>query len=575
MPPAFLELTSVLVLASILGIIARVLKQPLIVAYIFAGVVIALLGFFKSFNIEVLELFANLGIAFLLFLVGIDLAISDFKYVGKAAIYTGIGQIVFTALVGFILLRGLGFSAIPSLYIAVALTFSSTVIIVKLLSEKHELHSLSGKIAVGFLLVQDFVAIGALMLLSGFSESQVPSVSTFAWILAKGVILVGLTYFASKTLLKYLLRLTSASGELLFIFAIAWAFFLSALAAQMGFSIAVGAFLAGVAIASSAYRIQISARVKPLRDFFTVIFFILLGASMAQGVGGVLISHVVILSLFILIGNPLIVLAIMLTLGFRNRTSFLASVTTAQISEFSLILMAVGYGLGHVTSQMVSLVAAVGIVTITLSSYLILYGGRIYRFLEKPLGRLVPRAQHDPYVANREALSGHIILVGAEQMGWDILEFLKHQLAKEANSKSGQNLGDKLLVVDFNPAIIASLIAGGYNAVFGDIADPEVLEELELSRARLIIVTDPDVDDTNHLIKFARGKNFNGPIIATSYWLHDAVKLYEHGVDYVVVPEEIGGDHVAEILAKNWEHLEKIKKARSKNFEELLSHKIF
>lgn len=564
MPPAFLELTSVLVLASILGIVARVFKQPLILAYIFSGVIIALLGFFKSFNIEVLELFANLGIAFLLFLVGIDLAISDLKYVGKAAIYTGIGQIVFTALVGFILLNALGFAAVGALYMAVALTFSSTVIIIKLLSEKHDLQSLYGKIAVGFLLVQDFVAIFALMLLSGFGGSTAPSVATVAWILVKGAILVGITYLASRTFLKYLLKLTSTSNELLFIFAIAWAFALSTLAAQMGFSIAIGAFLAGLAIASSAYRIQISARVKPLRDFFTVIFFILLGASMAVGASDILLSHVVILSLFILIGNPLIVLAIMLTLGFRNRTSFLASVTTAQISEFSLILMAVGHSLGHVTSQMVSLVASVGIVTITLSSYLILYGDKIWRFLERPLGRLVPQTPHDPYVVNREALSGHIILVGAEQMGWDILEFLK----KKVNKKL-------IVVVDFNPQIASSLVASGYNAVFGDIADPEVLEELELARAKLIVVTDPDINDTYGLIKFAKSKGFGGPVVATSYWIHDAVKLYEHGADYVVVPEEIGGHHVAEVLAKNWEHLEKIKKTRSKNFEELLSHKIF
>lgn len=564
MPPAFLELTSVLVLASILGIVARVLKQPLILAYIFAGVVIAFFGFFKSFNIEVLELFANLGIAFLLFLVGIDLDIGDLKYVGRAAIYTGIGQIVFTALVGFVLLSSLGFGATGALYMAVALTFSSTVIIVKLLSEKHDLQSLYGKIAVGFLLVQDFVAILALMLLSGLGVGTGLSVAGVAWILFKGIVLVGITYLAAKTLLKYLLRATSHSAELLFIFAIAWAFFLSTLAAAFGFSIAIGAFLAGVAIASSAWRIQISARVKPLRDFFTVLFFILLGASIAQGEGGVLVSHVVILSLFILIGNPLIVMAIMLTLGFRNRTSFLASMTTAQISEFSLILMTVGHGLGHVTSQMVSLVAAVGIVTITFSSYLILYGSRIWRFFEKPLAKIIPQPQHEPYIDNRQTLSGHIILVGAEQMGWDILEFLKKRVDKKL-----------IVVVDFNPQISQSLKAAGFNAVFGDVSDPEVLEELEIGRAKLIIVTDPDINDTYQLVKFARGKNFKGPVIAASYWAHDAVKLYEHGVDLVVVPEEIGGHHVAEILAKNWEHLEKIKKARSKNFEELLSHKIF
>src|SRR3989344_1768079 len=379
MTPAFLELAAVLVLATVFGIISRALKQPLILAYILSGIVISFLGVFRHLDRTVLELLANLGIAFLLFLVGIELKIEDLKHVGKAAVLTGLGQIVFTALVGFIIISALGFGPVAALYIAVAITFSSTVIIIKLLAEKHDLQSLYGKIAVGFLLVQDFVAILALMILSGFGNGGIPSFLGILWVLLKGALLIGFSYYASRPILKILFKLTSSSVELLFVSAIAWAFLLSAIGEKFGFSVAIGAFLGGMAIASSPYRIQISARIKPLRDFFIIIFFILLGASMAGGAGGVLVSHVIILSLFILIGNPLIVIAIMLTLGFRNRTSFLASVTVAQISEFSLILMAVGLTFSHVTSEMVALVAAVGIVTITLSSYLILYGDKMIK----------------------------------------------------------------------------------------------------------------------------------------------------------------------------------------------------
>ena len=565
MPPAFLELSAVLVLATVLGVVAKVLKQPLIIAYIFAGIIISVSGLFHTFNHEILDLLSNLGIAFLLFLVGVDLNLSDLKFVGKAAFLTGIGQIIFTALVGFVLLGGLGFGTVTSLYMAVALTFSSTVIIIKLLTEKHDLQSLYGKIAVGFLLVQDFVAVIALMLLSGFNAESTPSLSGVGLIFVKGALLLAFAYFSSKTLLRYLFRLTSSSVELLFVSAIAWAFLFAAIGAQIGFSIAIGAFLAGLSIASSKYSIQISARVKPLRDFFIIIFFILLGASMAGGVGSVNISHVVVLSLFILIGNPLIVMAIMLTLGFRNRTSFLASTAVAQISEFSLILMAVGFSLGHVSSDEVALVAAVGIVTITLSSYMILYGENIFKFLEKPISKIIPEKKRDPYVINREGLVDHVILVGVEQLGSDILKFLN---AKIKDKK-------QIVVVDFNPEIISSLKTGGYNAVFGDISDPEVLEELEFKKARVLIITDPDVRDNEHIIKFAKQKEFKGPIVSTAYWIHDAIKLYEIGADYVVVPEEIGGKHIASLLLQDWEHLEKIKKTRSKHFEELLAHKSF
>lgn len=565
MPPAFLELTLVLVLCAVLGIVVRFIRQPLILAYIFSGLIISSFGFFSNFDKNFFEALSNIGIAFLLFLVGIELKIEDLKIVGKAAFLTGIGQILFTALVGFILLSALGYEAIPSIYIAVALTFSSTVIIVKLLAEKNDLQSLYGKIAVGFLLVQDFVAIMALMILSGFGVDSHMGILGIAMVLVKGIFLVILAYLSSRYLLKIFFSLAASSTELLFVSAISWAFLFSSVAYFLGFSIAIGAFLAGLGIAASPYSVQISARVKPLKDFFVIIFFLLLGTTMGVGIAELSVVHIVILSAFILIGNPIIVMAIMLTLGYRNRTSFLASVTVAQISEFSLILMAVGLSLGHVTNQMVSLVAAVGIVTITASSYLILYGNKIYIFCEKFISKIFPEKKHDPYVINRDSLKDHVILVGGEQMGWDIIEFLKKKIEEK----------EQIVVVDFNPQIIKTLLASGYNAVYGDISDPEVLEDLEIGKARLVIITDPDLGDSIHVIKFAKAKNYKGPIIGASYWIHDAIKLYEAGADYVVVPETVGGKHVAKILAESWEDLGKIKKAKGKNFEELLVHKIF
>src|SRR3990167_4944553 len=198
----FFQLATVLVLASVFGIIARLLKQPLIVAYIFTGIVISIFAVFKSFDKTFLDVLANFGIAFLLFLVGVELKIEDLKYVGKAAILTGLGQIFFTAFVGFVIISALGFAPVPAIYIATALTFSSTVIIVKLLSEKHDLQSLYGKIAVGFLLVQDFVAILALMFLSGFGVSSGPNLTSTLLIFAKGALFVAFTYLVSKYVLK-------------------------------------------------------------------------------------------------------------------------------------------------------------------------------------------------------------------------------------------------------------------------------------------------------------------------------------------------------------------------------------
>ncbi len=409
------------------------------------------------------------------------------------------------------------------------------------------------------------MAVVVLMVLSGFGAGHYPTLASILLILIKGAVLAAISYFAPNYLLKHLFKWTSSSVELLFISALSWAFFMAALAASLGFSLAIGAFLAGLSIASSQYRLQISARVKPIRDFFIVIFFILLGASISLGAAHVMAAHVVVLSLFILVGDPLIVFAIMLSLKFRNRTSFLTSVTTAQVSEFSLILMTVGKSLGYLNDDHVALVSAVAIVTIALSSYLILYGNKIFKFLEKPMQKILPEHPRNPYVPNRETLDEHVILIGGEQMGWDILQFLKTKIADK----------QKILVVDFNPDIIKTLTASGYNAIFGDVSDPEVLEELEFGRAKLVIITDPVVEDNIHLIKFAKSKNYKGPVMSAAYWIHDAIKIYEGGADYVVVPETVGGDHIAGILNEHWDHLEKIKKAKSKNFERFMRNKVF
>jgi len=565
MNSAFLELSTVLVLAAGLGIVAKIFKQPLVIAYILAGVVIASLGYFKSYDRVFFETLSSIGIAFLLFLVGIDLKLSDIKYVGRAAFLTGFGQMAFIGVVGFFIVVGLGYSLVPAIYIAFALTFSSTVIIVKLLSEKNDLQSLYGKIAVGFLLVQDFVAILALVILSGISPSHALTLLSLVWVFVKAGVLIGITFVAAKYALKFVFNLASSTPELLFVTALAWAFLLSTVAAYLGFSLAIGAFLAGIAVTTSPYRVQISARVRPLRDFFVIMFFIFLGATMGLGAAAVSFGQVVLLSLFILIGKPLIIFAIMLTLGFRNRTSFLSAITAAQISEFSLILIAVGVTLGQVDQQIMSLIAAVGIVTITLSSYLILYGNKIYQKFAGPISRFFPEKPRDPYVTNREKLKDHVVLVGAEQMGADILTFLKSRY-KDKNH---------ILVVDYNPEIIKHLAAEGYNAVFGDISDPEVLEELELGKAKLIVITDSNLEDNEQLIKFARSKNYKGPIIGTSYWFLDGVKLYEYGADYVIVPEFVGGKHISRLLSESWDNLDELKKHKTKHFEELLSHKVF
>src|SRR3990167_8570283 len=378
----FFEITIIVCLAAVLAIIFRAFKQPAVLAYILTGIIIGPFGQLQLRNQDQLHTLAQFGITLLLFILGLELKFKDLKSIGKSALIIGLGQIVFTFLAGFFISSGLGFSQIISLYIATALTFSSTIIVVKLLSDRKDLASLYGKIVTGVLLIQDFFAILVLIILSAFNSNSVAlSVETFALVFLKGFLLIVFVAFLSKFVLPGIIHAVSKSSETLFLFSLAWVFGLSAIVSSplIGFSIEIGGFLAGLALANSSENFQIAARVKALRDFFITLFFVVLGMEMTFGSPDKIIIPIFVFSIFVLFGKPLIVMFLAGVMVFRKRTSFLTGVTVAQISEFSLILAALGLKLGHITEEIAALITAVGIVTITTSTYMIIYADSIFK----------------------------------------------------------------------------------------------------------------------------------------------------------------------------------------------------
>jgi len=377
----FLQISIALIIVLLVSFLMRLLKQPLIIGYIISGILVGPLLFNLIPDTETLEIFSQFGIAFLLFIVGIHLNPKTIKEVGKISLITGLGQVMFTSIIGYLLLILLGFSVINSLYIAVALTFSSTIIIMKLLSDKDALDKLFGKISIGFLLVQDLVAIIILIIVSSLSQGG-DITNAIASTFLRGVIifaiLLPISYFVLPTLSCFFAR----SGEFLFVFAIAWGLGLSALFLYSGLSIEVGALIAGVLLSMSPYSYEISSKLKPLRDFFIISFFILLGAQM-------LWVPAIILSLFILIGNPLIVIVLMGLFKYSKNTGFMAGLTVAQISEFSLILITLGVKAGHLSNEILSFVTVIGLITIAGSTYMIMYSEKLYPFISKYLSPTV------------------------------------------------------------------------------------------------------------------------------------------------------------------------------------------
>lgn len=539
MDTTFADIGLVIVLAAILGIVARMLKQPTITAYLITGIIIAAAGALGPDSQGILNTMATFGITLLLFLVGLEMRFTGIKSISKAAVAIGAGQIILTTLMGFGLAKSFGFNSLTSLYIAFSLTISSTIIVVKLLSEKRDLQSLYGRIVVGILIIQDMVAILMLIILSSLQKGQDSlSLPLIVFSITKGFILVAATLWLGQKVLPWIFEKLARSPELLFIASVAWALGIAMLVSSetIGFSIEIGGFLAGLALARSAEQFQIDAKVKPLRDFFIVMFFVVLGSSLVVNDLSGLVAPAIVLSLFVLIMNPLIVMIIMGLLGFRRRTSFLTSVNFALISEFSLILMAMGLQLGHVDQKAVSLITLVGVITFLISTYLILNSEKLYNIL-KPYLKIFERREPQEELIAPASHEDHIILAGAHRLGQRILTALDKKHA---------------LIVEFDPAIVNRLKAEGYQVLFGDITDTEIQDHINFDKAKSIISTIPGLDENLLIlerVKLLKEQKKPAPLfIATATQEWEAKILYQEGVDYVILPYFICGQHIANLI---------------------------
>lgn len=530
------DLSLLILISAIFGIILKFLKQPLIVAYLLTGIIISYFNWINGFSNEVFKVFSDLGIMFLLFLIGLEINYDSLRMVSRPAIILGLGQIIFTFIFGFLIARFFDFSILASFYISIALTFSSTIIVVKLLSEKKDISSFYGKLSVGFLLVQDFVAILILIFLNGLSSGSEGNILIGKTVLMifGGIILFSLILYLSRKILPILFDKIAHSQELLFLISLGWLFLIFNISNRLGFSIEIAGFLAGLGLANSAENFQIAAKFKPLRDFFIMIFFIILGSSFAFSFSNIseIGWQILVFSLFVLIGNPLIVLILMGLMGYKKRTSFMTGVTVAQISEFSLILVLMGLKLGHLSEQVVGLITGVGIITITISTYLILNSDLIFKKISKYLS-IFEKKKLSENVNLDHDIKKPIILIGCHRTGQSILESI--------------NLKD-LLVIDFDPDVISFLRKRGVDYIFGDISDSDVLEKANISSAKLIISTSPDFNDNMFLLEEINKLNPKPKLILRAESEKDALLLYQKGADYVLLPNLTAGQYLGKTI---------------------------
>ncbi len=549
----FAEVALIVVIATVISGLVRLFKQPLIIGYIITGIITGPY-FLNIVNAsDVVTTFSQMGIAFLLFIAGMSLNPRMIKTVGRVSIITGIGQIVFTSLIGFFIAKIFGFSDIVSLYIAVALTFSSTIIIVKLLSDKGDLNTLYGRISMGFLLVQDVVAILILMLISsgGFDTSIVTVGS-----IVRGVLAVSLLAVFAVFALPKVVKIASKSQEYLLLLSIGWLLLVVLVFNYVGLSVEIGALLAGISLSVSPYHYEIKTRMNVLRDFFILFFFILLGSQMMLGDISKFLVPIVIFSIFILLGNPLIVMILMGMMRYTKRNSFLAGLTVAQISEFSLIMISMGVKMGHIPSEILSMVTVIGLVTIFGSTYAIMHASRLYKILSNHLKIFERSGEKIDEHHYHEGEDYDIILFGYDKIGFSILN-------------SFRKLNRRFLVIDYDPEKVVELAKEGYECKYGDANDPEFLNELNLHRAKMIVSTIPDVETNLMIIRRVRELNKNSIIIVVSHSISEAMKLYNEGATYVIMPYFLGGEYASTLIAKYGMDLRKFLEEKAKHINHL------
>lgn len=552
-PNIFTEISIIVALATGMAALMRLLKQPLLIGYIITGILVGpVLQVVQE--PQTLESFSKIGIALLLFIVGLGLNPKMVRDLGKVSLFTGFLQMFVMTSAGLLISLFVGRTFVEGLIIGASLSFSSTIVGLKLLTDKREQTRLYGKLAIGVLLVQDVVATTALLILStqegGFSFTNV------AELFGKGLLLGIPLYLISTKVLPRLTRFTSASTEFLFLFAIAWGFGVASLFDLAGFSLEIGALIAGVCLASMKYAQEASARLRPVRDFFIVIFFVFLGVNLRLEDMISQLPLALLFSVIILILNPI---AIMISLGLNGHTkrnSFKVGVLLAQISEFSLIFVVLAKSLNLVPQEVVSLITLTGLITIAFSCYAIIYDDELFDFLSRHV-KLFEVTRQDK---KDRKLTFDIIQFGYEKGGSELVKTYASMPRKS------------FVVVDYNPDVITLLEDKKIHYIYGDASDIELLDELDVASAKLIVSTLTHFATTKFLIEYIVGQNPNSVVILHADNAEEAAELYGLGASYVMVPHYVGSERLSSFIARHGLKKKEFEKFKERHLAQLRSH---
>ncbi len=571
-----IELGFILIIAGLAGLIFKLLKQPQILAYVLVGLLIKpilnfiassisrISGFgFVSFqlpsfitDVTTIEPMAIIGITFLLFLVGLEMDLKSLKSVALVSTIGGTIQMIILFIIGYIAALAMGFVNLEGAYIGLFLAFSSTMVVMKLLSDKRELNTLHGRIAIGILLMQDIFAVLAISILS---STQGFGGAVLGIVLAKLISMFLVAYLLSKYVFPYIFKFAAKHQELLLVTSLAVCFTFVLAFHYFGLSVAIGAFLAGIALGNLEYNLEIIGRIKSLKDFFSLLFFVSLGMGISLSVIKNIWLPIIILLVIAIVIKPIVIMTICSVFKYTKKPSFLTANALAQVGEFSLILAVQGLALGHISSDVFSIAVILTISSIVLTSYYIEYNQWIYNFLKKPLSVFdIFTTEGLEYLPTNT--KPKVILCGHNRIGYSILP----QFSKRKK---------QILVVDYNPEVIAHLVKDGYHCIYGEATDEEIIQHMNLSKINLFISTIPSVNDNVLLLHKIRDVNSKAKVIISAGSIDDALRLYKEGANYVVLPHFLGGEHISNLITKMRKRKIKIEDTRKSHIKHLEQRK--
>ena len=545
------NVTLVFIIATGFAFVAKYFKQPLILAYLVAGVAIGpQMGLGWVQDKEAIALISEIGLILLLFIIGLEIDLKKLLSAGRTLLVTGTSQFLLCVGLGILLgyLLGLtpGRGNFDWLYLAVTLALSSTLIVVKLLYDKFELTTLPGRITLGVLVCQDIWAIAFLALQPNLYD---PHLGTLLESFVKGAGLVLMTLGLSRYMLPRLFSFAAKVPELMLITALAWCFLVSGAAAAVGLSREMGALIAGIGVSTFPYNIDVIAKVTNIRDFFVTLFFVALGMQIPEPTL-VIVSNAIGMSLFVLASRLIAVFPVLYGLGNGLRASLIPSINLAQMSEFSLVIASLGLALNHISAELMATLTFVFAITSILSTYLITYNHEIQRRIAPLLLKLGLSNGADNEDVGDAATGNSVVFLGCFREASSIL----HEIEARANKTEGNGILGEILVIDFNPQVLQELKRRNIRSLYGDIANMDTLHHAQIESARIVACTISDAilrgTSNLRLLQQARRLCPAARVIVAADGISSAIDLYEQGADFVYIARLHSAHHMAELITR-------------------------